>query len=101
MDIGYFKLPYKTEADRKLTDKILQQFYGMIVIEKRGSPTKLEASAGNHDDIVLSISQAVLGSKIIEFHNVSKSFEDIFFVLGIKKDPIKNPIKAPGNLKKV
>lgn len=66
MDIGYFKLPYATEADRELTDRILQQFYSMIVIEKRGSPTKLEAAAGNNDDIVLAISQAVLGCKIIE-----------------------------------
>ena len=66
MEFNKLKFPYKTKEDQDITDKILTQFYNMIVIEKRGRVTKFEASAGNHDDIVLSISQAVLGSKLID-----------------------------------
>jgi hypothetical protein len=66
MDMGYLKFPYATEEDRKTTDMILQQFYNMIVTEKVGRVTKFEASSGNHDDIVLAVSQAILGSKVVD-----------------------------------
>lgn len=66
MELGLMKFPYKTEKDREITDMIIQQFYNMIVIEARGKTTKFEASAGNYDDIVLAISQATLGSKIVD-----------------------------------
>lgn len=66
MELGVLKFPYATEADKKVTDMIMIQFYNMIVIEARGRTTKFEAAAGNHDDIVLAVSQAILGSKIID-----------------------------------
>lgn len=66
MELDHLKFPYKTDADKKLTDMIMVQFYNMIVIEQRGRTTKFEAAAGNHDDIVLGVSQAILGSKIID-----------------------------------
>lgn len=66
MELGVLKFPYATEEDKKVSDMIITQFYNMIVIEARGKTTKFEAAAGNNDDIVLAISQAVLGSKIVE-----------------------------------
>lgn len=66
MELDYLKFPYKTDEDKEMTDMILQQFYNMIVIEKRGRPTKFEASAGNNDDAVLAVSLAVLGAKITD-----------------------------------